>query len=552
MEAVTISEFLSKKTSKEEFYELTGVIKEIENQVYGNLILEDETGSVYVYGLTKTKQELNENGNYRNDKSFGSLGLKIGDKVTMASALGEYKGDKQAIGSYYISHESVELPDAPVVSVPEALGKLDERVTVKGKVTAVSNKSFIINDGKDENLYVYLNDAPAISVGDVVKVTGTVKEYPDYVNQGVTVDPKLRQLSSIESVEKVTDAISAKSQTPVEINAESVINFMKSYAVLIRVSGTVEVDGTFTNFIIGADPYGKGSIVSTSLDGKFVDKTMLTVTGYYVGRNARGYINILPISVEASSNPFLNVSENIYNVNYDDTSVSIEVASNVSWTAEAGSGVTLDKTSGENNGTVKASFAENTSAEAKNYTVTFKAAECDDVVVTISQSGSIPVSGKYIKVKEAPSDWSGVYLIVDDEASIAFDGSLEKLDAEANHKPVTISNDAIEASAEVSAMAFTFAPVEGGYSIQSSNSARQYISSTSKDKNELKTGTAPVASVISFENGKVKIVGTGSSTQILTYNSVIQSGSNRFRYYKAKTITDHPETYRLVSLYKMQ
>ena len=50
-------------------------VEDAENAlVYGNFTLEDETGSVLVYGLTATKQSYN-------DKSFATLNLKEGDKI---------------------------------------------------------------------------------------------------------------------------------------------------------------------------------------------------------------------------------------------------------------------------------------------------------------------------------------------------------------------------------------------------------------------------------------------------------------------------------------
>lgn len=109
--AVTIEEFLDAEVSTDTWYQLTGTITEIENETYGNLTIQDETGSVYIYGLTATKQ------NNGNDRSFNELGLKVNDILTLATLRGEFEGTPQGGGSdqpaYYISHESGEEPVIP-------------------------------------------------------------------------------------------------------------------------------------------------------------------------------------------------------------------------------------------------------------------------------------------------------------------------------------------------------------------------------------------------------------------------------------------------------
>lgn len=98
---VTIAEFLAAPVDPYQKYELTGVIENIANTTYGNFDLRDETGTVYVYGLT-TKGEIGSN-----DKSFSSIGLKVGDTVTLVGVRNDYRGTPQVGGqAYYVSHIS--------------------------------------------------------------------------------------------------------------------------------------------------------------------------------------------------------------------------------------------------------------------------------------------------------------------------------------------------------------------------------------------------------------------------------------------------------------
>ena len=106
---VTIAEFLAASESSDVWYQLTGKITSIDNEYYGNITIEDNTGSVYVYGLTKTKVD-------KNDNSFSSIGLSEGDIVTLAGTRTSYNDQPQVGGpAYYISHEEGELPDDPAL-----------------------------------------------------------------------------------------------------------------------------------------------------------------------------------------------------------------------------------------------------------------------------------------------------------------------------------------------------------------------------------------------------------------------------------------------------
>lgn len=106
LDALSIADFKAQQNSTT-YYQLTGRIIDIEKADYGNITIADETGSLYIYGLTATKQTYN-------DKSFASLNLKVGDKVTLATVRSTYGGQVQGGGSntpaYYISHVEDTTP----------------------------------------------------------------------------------------------------------------------------------------------------------------------------------------------------------------------------------------------------------------------------------------------------------------------------------------------------------------------------------------------------------------------------------------------------------
>ena len=95
---LTVQEFLNAAEDASVWYQLTGVVKNIVNTIYGNFDLVDETGSVYVYGLTATQVS-------SNDKSFSTLGLVDGDTVTLMGVRAAHNGTAQVGGpAYYVSH----------------------------------------------------------------------------------------------------------------------------------------------------------------------------------------------------------------------------------------------------------------------------------------------------------------------------------------------------------------------------------------------------------------------------------------------------------------
>lgn len=93
----TVADFLAQPVG-DAWYKLTGTITNLKTGNYGNFDLVDETGSVYVYGLTVAPVA-------KNDQSFPNLGLKEGDVVTLIGKRAEYNGASQVGGpAYYISH----------------------------------------------------------------------------------------------------------------------------------------------------------------------------------------------------------------------------------------------------------------------------------------------------------------------------------------------------------------------------------------------------------------------------------------------------------------
>jgi DNA/RNA endonuclease YhcR with UshA esterase domain len=99
---VTIAEFLTKADDKNVYYMVTGTLDEIANDTYGNVYLKDGDDRLYVYGCYPG---WGATGDARKGL-IGTLGLKVGDKLTVIGVKSTYKDTPQVSNGIYFSHVS--------------------------------------------------------------------------------------------------------------------------------------------------------------------------------------------------------------------------------------------------------------------------------------------------------------------------------------------------------------------------------------------------------------------------------------------------------------
>ena len=145
-------------------------------------------------------------------------------------------------------------------------------------------------------------------------------------------------------------------------------------------------------------------------------------------------------------------------------------------------------------------------------------------------------SGNYEKLTADLSDWSGEYLIVYEDESVAFNGGLTSLDVASNYISVEIEDNAIERNETTMNACLFVTAVDGGYAIQS---ASGYFIGHPKgvNSNKLYYNIESIY-VNTFEDyNTIK----GESAYEIAYNA--DAGQKRFRYYNSATVKD-------VALYK--
>ena len=130
-------------------------------------------------------------------------------------------------------------------------------------------------------------------------------------------------------------------------------------------------------------------------------------------------------------------------------------------------------------------------------------------------------TGDYVKVTEAPADWSGEYLIVCESQNVAFNGTVDNNWGRCSS--VTISNATIGSNATTDGYKVTVSQSRSGYKFMFPDG--KYMNWTGEKK--FSEGTNAVAYTIALSNGDVSI-SFGENTLKYNYNS----GNGGLRSYK--------------------
>ena len=88
----TVAEFIAAEKGVTKKYRVVGTITEIQDATYGNLMLKDDTGEVYIFGVKKDKDAAST--------SFSELGAEVGDKLTVVGYRDEYNGTIEMTSGY--------------------------------------------------------------------------------------------------------------------------------------------------------------------------------------------------------------------------------------------------------------------------------------------------------------------------------------------------------------------------------------------------------------------------------------------------------------------
>lgn len=257
-------------------------------------------------------------------------------------------------------------------------------------VTGVTLKSYVITDATG-SILVFANTDPKVKVGDKINVTGTTGKHNGLMQ---ITTPTATVVSS-------GNAVSYPS--PLELTEAKMKEDAPTAVTYVSFTGTVKKSGNFYNIFVGSYTAKDLSCSFYTGDMEGFVGSDIKVEGWYVGGNPHYQVVATKVEEVASDTPKFSVSTETLTAKAADKSVSFDVRGNVKWTvASDNAAYKVSPESGDGNGTVTVSFAENTTD--KDVTVKLTVSTTAEVAtksytVTLTHKGkSTSAGGEEVEV----------------------------------------------------------------------------------------------------------------------------------------------------------
>lgn len=374
-ESKTIADFIA-AADKNTYYKLSGSVSSYKYGDYMTFDLTDATGKIYIYKITNQTDW--------KDK------IKDGDNVTLVGKYDYYEKDKkhEVVAAQILSVDTYEGQEVSTGKVADVLAAKDgDKITLTNAlVVATSPVGYVVTDaeGKDYVLAFFkdakVDTAPAAAVGDIVNIKASKTSYaemPQLLNPETTV---------VSSGNEVVRPAAEDITTGFDSFTSNAIKY-------VSFTGSLKIDGSYFNVNVNGASTNVGAFVAPSFDvASLAGVAGVEYTGYYIYKTGGKYIYLMLTSAGMPDGPYFIVSPTAANVPAAGGEVEINVNANVAWTASSdNSAFTVDSASGEGNGKVKVTVAENTAFEGRSATITIATAEnvtTKSYAVAISQAAA--------------------------------------------------------------------------------------------------------------------------------------------------------------------
>ena len=221
-EPATCAQVLAGPNSKT--YQVSGTVTGIANTQYGNLYINDGTGEVYVYGT------LDKDGK---EKNFLSLGIEVGDIITVEGPKDTYNG-------------TVELVNVTVIKIVKSLIKV-EKVLPTSSVDKEGGNAEVWVTFKGKGLDISEIEAPWLTItGQMMVGDTTVVLLRAAANEGFPRTAEVKVSSSSGS--QTSEAVATVKQAGLTNTCAEILALPKN-------------TGTCTNDVIVTCVYGKGFFI---------------------------------------------------------------------------------------------------------------------------------------------------------------------------------------------------------------------------------------------------------------------------------------------------
>ena len=428
---------------------------------------------------------------------------------TASEAIDEIKGGNT--GSYYVSGIISQISSTSVISGGKLTYYISEDGTTANQLQVYKGKNL------DDTEFSSVND---IAVGDAVVVYGPFTYYNNktpelndgnyLVKHTTKAEPELAFATTSYTVN-----INADFETPELTNPHSLtVTYASSDEDLALVDestgavviGSTEGTVTITASFAGNDDYKAGSASYTITIEDQREAAPISFAEETIALGADDW--------ESFTGQSLTNEEGLavtYSCSNSDTGFILfdESDGTVVMGGKEGSAI------------ITATFAGNNTYKptTASYTIT----------LTLPVDPVVAGTGCFVKVTSTDELTSGNYLIVYGDGKVAFDGSLETLDAVNDVISVDIVESKINSTTITAASIFTIKPGDG--TIMSASGQYIGVSSNSNGLKQTEDADTYTNTFSIDESGNAVITAAfDESTMTLRFNSA--SNQNRFRYYK--------------------
>ncbi len=181
-------------------YRVTGVCKEILNTTYGNWYLEDETGTIYIYGT------VDSNGQYPRYTSWESFGINVGDTITVQGPKKTYANTPELVDVKVLRPLTLLSGDRININCEERVDTIrlycegdSYEVEIPADATWVTIKEQ--TTGKDPIIVLHIDENKGVSRGTAINISSTIKGQKYEKTVLVTQHPYYFKAKTVEGVE---------------------------------------------------------------------------------------------------------------------------------------------------------------------------------------------------------------------------------------------------------------------------------------------------------------------------------------------------------------
>ena len=313
-----------------ETFRIRGTVTVISNTNYGNLYVQDETGTIYIYGLFNAK------GQYPKDAGgWATFGVEVGDVITVQGPRTLYNGT------------TLELVDATLIKVEKSLIEVDPADVAVGSEAGTFEVSVV----SKANGMVVLPSESWVRVKDIAAGEGDAVVYSFAYDANTTTATRsatiqFKAANSAKSITVTQEGVPPTGQSITEIVAlpdNSGVETLESVVVAKTGRGFVVSDGTTAIYAYdsGANAVQPGDVVKvlatkTTYNGvpELATLTSVEKTGTAaVNHPAVKDVTAGALTYEASVAEYiqftgtLKVSGNYYNVEIDGVDPAVKQGS---------------------------------------------------------------------------------------------------------------------------------------------------------------------------------------------------------------------------------